>query len=565
MSIKQLFLTICLFGLCVSLPAQSKKFIKAYVSGQDFFNKKSYSEARSFFQAALNYPEENPLKPNAYYYLALADLKNGELTRAADGFRVLLERYPNWEQQDELYYNLAEIAFAQKDDSKALAYLNKIRSPRMFSDIRDLMGHYVKPLSIAQLRLLQQSFPEDTLLSRMLIDKIAANSQDSEEVLFMQELIEKFELTPERRLVKRVNYIRKPYKIGVLLPFNYYRLQKQDTNTLSRISIQMYQAVRLAVKELDSLYEVPLDLIAYDIPRDSSHKIQDLLLNGEFDDMDLLIGPLFDQDFTSLASLASIKKIHMVNPISFNADLAQNDFTYLFYPSRQTQAEQVIQFAQEKSPGKGMIILYDNLSRNQQIAELYRQAAEKRGIQVLAYEELNTFDSERLRNVLNKVDVSSLGGILSSNTSELTARRIMDEVQKLREKVALYVPEEWHKFRSIDESKFENQAVYFIDPDYWNEYSLEMVQFASAFKDFARKDPNKYAFAGYEITRYFADLFQKFGVKSSLRSALRETSSYGGILSEGISHQESTINTHVPILQFSRGDLKPINSLSKNK
>ncbi|NJO02679.1 MAG: ABC transporter substrate-binding protein [Bacteroidia bacterium] len=112
----------------------------------------------------------------------------------------------------------------------------------------------------------------------------------------------------------------------------------------------------------------------------------------------------------------------------------------------------------------------------------------------------------------------------------------------------------WLKFQSISYEDYERQNVHFIYPDYLDTDSAKAVKFKKKYLDFARTEPNMYAFIGYEILHFFADLLQQYGTQTDYRAELRKLGPESGIATEGINFSQSNTNQFVPILKIKDGN-----------
>ncbi|MEO1655860.1 MAG: hypothetical protein AAFU64_20125, partial [Bacteroidota bacterium] len=339
------FLTFFLLCFVCQLPAQSKKTTKNYQLAREYLDSKKYSTAANLFEEILRSGEENNLTRFSQFFLAFIAKNENQLGRAKQYYQTLLEKYPNWDKRGEVYYNLADIAFRENEPELGFNYLKKINDPAFKNDIYHLSGYYFSKMDVLRLRLMQQTFPQDTLIAQALVDKIAAESDDPESILFMMDLVNQMDLQlPERRKVGQLRYSRKPFKVAILLPFDYDRLKAQDTTNLSKVAMHLYQGMRLARKELDSLDKISLVFYAYDIGRNDGDKLNRLMYSEEFSDIDLLVGPIFDPLFKKLSEFAENQKINLISPLSSEEDLLTSEFTYLFYPSLRTQAQRMVDF-----------------------------------------------------------------------------------------------------------------------------------------------------------------------------------------------------------------------------
>ncbi len=557
-------IVLSLLGILISAVAftQSKKVRQAYSEGRQNFIQKKYTLAIQSFETVINSGEENTLIANAYYYTGQAYLKQGNLPEARQSFQRLLENNPNWSEKDEVYYSLADIAFQEQRYDLAFEYINRIQSADFQKDIYPLIGHYVQKMDMESLKVLQKTYPEDTIIAQILVDKIAANSTNPDDFFFMRDLVNQLNLDlPSPRRIEKIKYIREPYKVAVMLPFDFERLRVKDTTGLARLSIQMYQGMRLAQKELDSTAKAQVQLYAYDIGRGDEEKLNRMILAEEFKDMDLVFGPLFDETYTRMADLALIRKFNLVNPLSINQNLMSSPFTYLYQPSLATQAEATCDFIQKNYRNKNVVIFHDNLARNRDFAQLCQEKANTLGLNVLALEKINTTDLGLMSQVLSRFSANEIGHIIVSSTSQLIALELMKVLRQFNLNSALFVPEAWLRFQAISYEDYERENTHFIHPDYLNTDTEQAVLFKKNFIDFANTEPESQAYLGYEMLYLFAELLEKAGTQTDFREEFRQLAAQKGIISEGLDFGEGNDNQFVPILKVEQGEIKVVSSI----
>ena len=100
----------------------------------------------------------------------------------------------------------------------------------------------------------------------------------------------------------------------------------------SRIFIEFYQGVLLAVEDL-SKHNINLELIVYDTENDSV-KTKSLVEKEEFSTLDMIIGPIYNENLKIVANKAKEYKINMVSPLSNHDDfLKENLYAYQVNPT----------------------------------------------------------------------------------------------------------------------------------------------------------------------------------------------------------------------------------------
>jgi ABC-type branched-subunit amino acid transport system substrate-binding protein len=561
MKLKIIGFLLCLlpfFGL-----AQSKKLKKLYNQAKQQFNQQNYSQSLLTFQEVIGFDEENQLIENAHFYYALSAYRSNIFAQAKPAFEQILTKYPNSKAQDEVHYFLADIAFKNNETESAIRLLQKIKSPDLKRDARQMRGFFAQKLDLMKLRFLQQTFPQDTLIAQVLVDKIATTSDKEDDYILLENLLTNYRLeAPKNRKLEKIMRVRRPaYKVAVMLPFDLKKVTKdRDTTSISKLSLQFYQGMRIAQRELDTLDQAKIKLIAYDLSRETEQNRADtLLLNQELKDIDFVIGPLFENSYKKIADAAAMDKINMIHPFTYDSKYLQNRFTYLYQPSQETQARQAISFAKTKFPNKSILIFYDNLAKNKAFAQIYKLQAEQAGVQVLAYEQVSSSDMSKLASTLNQINPTKVGSIFISSTSQLIAGELLKLLQEKIYDVPVFAPDAWLNFQQVDYADYEKLNVHFIYPDFIKTESLEALKFKKAYTstEFARlQEPSNHAYLGYEMVHFIAKLLQESGSRLDYTPVLQKMPAQTGIVNEKLDFTQSHDNQFVPILKIIEGEIE---------
>ncbi len=554
---------LILFFIIISLTAgaQSRKLQKEYALAYQLFEQKNYASAKDAFNSIRNSGENTRLVENAYFFYAQAALENGETNVAQDAFRAMLEKYPNWQHLHEIHYILADISFKENQPELALAYLNKIKNADIQKDKNQLKGFYLSNTPMLKLRILHQTFPSDTLIAQVLVDKIAANSEEISDYELLESLITQYQLTrPEKSKLKQVIYRRKPYKVAVMLPFDFNKLKNRDTTSLANISINMYQGMRLAQKEMDSLSQIDFKLYAYEINRNSTAEIDKMILKGEFNDLDLVVGPLFPDSYEKMMGIAEAKSFNLVQPLSYTQTGEPRKFTYTMLPSFQEQVDATMNYLNQNVRKKTTVILYDRL--NKELAFAFQQKAQAEGIKVLTMQEIKTVELKQISILLSTLNPNEIGSFMVSSSSQLLAQEVLKQMSNYNIAVPTFVPSAWLKFQDIDYETYEKFKILFLHPDYINTDTPAAVKFKATYQRFFKgQEPNQYAYLGYEVAYFFAETLHNYGTQNDFKRAFIQKGAIKGRVLEGIDFSQGSINAYVPILQINNGEPLLVNPL----
>jgi hypothetical protein len=193
------------------------------------------------------------------------------------------------------------------------------------------------------------------------------------------------------------------------------------------------------------------------------------------------------------------------------------------------------------------------------LATFYRQFAEKAGLKILAFEEIESGNMRKINALLEKYNKFEVGSILLSSTSQMIAEDVMKRLKADDFHVPVFAPDAWLRFQTIDYEDYEKLKVHFWHPEYLTTETAEAIRFKKTYHDLAHHEPNNYGFIGYEITHYFAGLLQINGTNTDFRKMLSQTKLERGKVADLFDYAAKNDNQFVPILKIKDGDVSVVN------
>lgn len=553
--------------------AQGKgKLYKQYLAGKEFIEQRQFDLAKSQFDLLMIPSKNNIYEAHAYYFAAYCAYQQNDMMEARQILSQAVGTFPNWEHQENYYYLYADVLFNTQEYTEAVSQINLIQQSDLVPLSNNLEGHYASQLDLMTLKWLQQENPQDKMLAQVLVDKIAYESDDWQDLVLMDDLILSLDLVrpQNQKLLGKLN-TKETYQVAVIFPFNLSGLRTGDsyleglesssTSSVNQIAVEMYQGMRIALKDLDSLNQANLEILTFDIQKNDTEKLKNYMNSGEFDNVDLIIGPFYDAQFELVANFGERQKINVINPISDDIKNIYNDFTYLFQPTMPTIAENIVSLLEERVEGQKVIIFYDNLADNQALANEQQKILELLGYEVLEFKQVGVGNVEAIEQILGNHQNKELAYVLVSSTSQLIAQEVLKVFkEKGLQDTPIVTWESWLKFNEIDDELFLEQDVYFIALDHMVG-SSEYIRIEKAYKDLARTKPNKYAFIGYDLLVFFGKMLNEYGVKNSFKTFLMNQEPQKGAIIPAFDFRMGNDNQFIPVLQYQNGDLKLVNEI----
>lgn len=569
-----LFCVVNVFALQIFLPiflpnqvlGQSKKLKKQYETAKLAFQNQKYTEATTLFQTILLSKDKKTeiIFQNSTYYLALIYLQEKRFTNAQEQFKTFISKYPNNPAKNEAHFHLADLAFKFFEENKspenvaeAFQQLNSIQDPNFSENIYQMKGSYLGKLSTKELKPFLTY--KDTLIQKMYLHKWASELETLEEMQEMEKFAKENNLViPEKRKILGARNTRAKYRFAMIMPFENEKIKKRDSSNVAKISFQMYQGMRLAQKEIekDSTGNNPkVELLAYEVNKDQSEKLDNLLKSPEIQNTDVIFGSVFDNFFMKIAQQAQAKQIYAVSPLSVQDSLLKNDFSYTYYPTQSTMMQRVANFAHKKVALKTTIILYDNLPKSKILANLYKQSCEKLGISVLAFEQINSTEKEKIKTILEKQEATNIGSIYFNTTSQALAVELMFQIGEKKLAFPVLVPDVWLRFQDVSFETLEKNKVHFFQHDYTDMENAKANLFKLNYFKLSKKMPTQYAYMGYEMFYFWYEVMKKLGTKRNLKTDFEKFPVQDGVITPKIDLRNGKSNQFVPLLKMDKDKL----------
>ena len=175
--------------------------------------------------------------------------------------------------------------------------------------------------------------------------------------------------------------------IALMLPLNYEEIDKL---TFTKFNIDEKKRQRYKCFEYINFYEgarIALDVLekegyniecfVYDVGENDTEKMREALSSSEMKDMDLIERSVFKNAFAVPADFAKANKIPIVNPMSSDIGILQNNYTFKIQPSAAAEVETVVRYIRSKHSDDNIIIIHDNRASIKPSVDYYEQLLSK--------------------------------------------------------------------------------------------------------------------------------------------------------------------------------------------
>jgi ABC-type branched-subunit amino acid transport system substrate-binding protein len=537
----------------LSFSQTAKDYERKYESGKQLLKQGKYDLAREVFSSLT---QGTPYAAYAHYYQAYALFKTKKLDNARLHLIQALEKYPSWPDAEAGHYLLANIAFEKEDPSAAISYLEKIKSKQMRADAQHLKEHYLPEVKeIGVLRNLQKKYPEDATIASALVDRLLASSRP-EDIALARQLDSKFKLGKMKEIEELKSISKKDaYNVAVLFPFQQETLEPGKPRN-NQFVLDMYAGMKIAQEDLNA-QGIKLNILAYDVASDAN-KMQEMVSLPEFSSMDLIIGPLYGPTNKVAVTFANQRNIGLINPISNNAQLIENNpSAYLLKPSQETQVQRAAEYALNSFSPKSATIFYGSTPKDSILAFTYQKHILAKGGKINAMQKVTQTNVGQLTQAITNLDEKSLGHIFISTDNQNVVVNFINSLEKRFSKLPIITMSNWLELKMVSFEQLERRNVHFIHPDFIDYGSETVRTFRKNYLAKRNIIPSIYSYQGYDMMMFFGKLLGEHG--TYFHQALHQQPIKQGVVLSAYNYTGSNDNQYVPLVKFENARLVLVN------
>ncbi|MFZ9982186.1 MAG: hypothetical protein ACO3FI_09165 [Cyclobacteriaceae bacterium] len=561
-------LTGILFLLLSVLPASyGQDFKSRYTHARELFDEGKFALASEAFKPLMVYDQANPYNEYAAFYYGLSSLKENFKMLAKSTFLGIEQNYPNWNQMDEVRYWLAFIYFEQGEYFRGMEKLSLIRNEKGQAKLKESFLSKIKDPEI--LRMLLEDF-HDPVTAKLLIGTLLAQRKE-ETISEAKRLMGSYSFNESQFDIPQVVKPSEHYRVGVLFPFLAQTLEPTPVTKRNQYVLDLYLGMKLAS---DSLEEagIPVELALYDTERNPD-RVREILAWPELKSLDVIAGPLFNDELKPVREFSVATKIPMIHPVSNSPEyLNENPDALLFQPSWITTGKKSAEHLASLGIKKPCMIFYEKTARDSTIAHAFRDRANELKIPVVLFREVTWESSAVISSILTtpvkydkwrnpvefKLKKDSIGSVFVASDSELIFTKVIAAVDARDDDTLILGQETWLEKPGMDWIKFESLGIVLAAPNFHNPFSLNYMKFEQKYLAAHHSAPGLYARIGYEFMMFLAGQLISFG-GSNLKEWISSEASSEGILSGGFNFRGTSDNQVVPFIRFKDGALVRVN------
>lgn len=504
----------------------------------------------------------------AHYYYALSAYQLKRYKESKQMLTQLQSRYPGWNRIGDAQYLLGAIALEEGKTDEGLSYLAKIKDSSLAKDVFSLKQHYFGSITdLAKLKALQKQYADDRDIALTLVHFIETSPGSSQTDFQIADQLQKqfkfskkekvavAEEAPKRSIPKSEGQWTKGYyDVSVLLPF---RLDEFSTakRRSNQFAYDYYLGLTMAKEQL-AAEGINVNLWAYDVGADAK-AVEPIVDNKNFQQSDMVIGPLYPATFEVAANYVSNTSAIMLNPLSTDGNLLKSGSNiYLAHPSIAFQMQRAAQWMKTQAIGSNAVIYYGGTSKDSAMAFSYANEWKSKGGKVMEMVKIQP-NREWLETNVPTFETNKPSHVALFSTDGASGAMLM-EVLNGRKLTSTPVLSTSTSFNA-QQSRVNRYAsrLFLIDTDYVDREKENIREFQKNYWNKTSTFPSVYSYQGYDQLLFFARTLAKHKEKfqNGVQSARPGEEEY---LLSGFNFTKANENQITPVLKYNGSKWMPV-------
>jgi ABC-type branched-subunit amino acid transport system substrate-binding protein len=330
--------------------------------------------------------------------------------------------------------------------------------------------------------------------------------------------------------------------------------------------VQFYEGFLMA---LDSLKKLGLSvkLFVYDVDEDTV-LMQKIIKKPEMEKMDLIIGPFFTKNLSTIAKFAKKNHISIIDPVTADGEILNgNPNIYKATPSMATQLGEVAEYIIANHFDKNIIIVHNNKENEKPILNTFKTEFDAHLKAKGELKELKecVFNVSGVGGLTKLMSKSNENVIITLSSGEVFVTNYVNKLNDLIKdyKITLFGLPSWRSFENIEIEYFQNLNLHLFSSSFIDYTNPRVNNFILAYREKYKTEPDKFAFIGYDVASYFLNVLSKYGnnFEDCISQYPYEGIQTNFVYKKSVDNSRGRENTYVNIYKFQ--DFNLINVKSK--
>jgi len=567
------FLVFCLFFFCSVVAQAQSNWAKQYEQAKVYVDAIRYDAAMEVLAPIMREEEGNDYALYSQYLYAYVAFQQEKFLSAKDMLLQLKQLHADWNEMDKVNWLLASVYAKLNEYRRSVALIQLV--PMTYPYVSDWKKEYypfIKPLDT--LFSIQKITPFDVDLAQELYTRLSASSDVSaSNKTRLLSLEKEYGFSKSVVTKKFISVLKDRYHIAVLMPFQLKEASSTANGRTNQYIYDLYAGMKIAVDSLNKDASKSLvEIHAYDTERDAN-RIKEIIKSKEWEAIDLVIGPVFPEQYTYIKDQPEVQQKILFNPTAAHVKYADRPGTFLYKASVESTVSSMATYAAlnfslrknlAKDPGliakKEVIILYGKEVKDSVMAFMYRDSIVKKGFIVKKFLKVDTNYMGVLRTMANdSLGLLRISHIVTLSSDAVFAANFISLMEITQQYIPMYAYSDWLDNTQLSYVQMEKRGVHFIYPDYIRIDSDEYKRFYKAYLSMYKVFPSVYALQGYEMIRMLGTALLEGGTDISVSLNQRGYFSLGML--GGYDYSNTNYNKFVPLVSFKDMKLNVVNEV----
>ncbi|MBL4669676.1 MAG: LysM peptidoglycan-binding domain-containing protein [Flavobacteriales bacterium] len=314
------------------------------------------------------------------------------------------------------------------------------------------------------------------------------------------------------------------YKIALMLPFyldendamteRRNALEKKSIYSKSKFAIEFYNGFKMALDSI-STDSNKFKIYVYDTKGNDSLRIKNLLLKPEIKEVDLIVGPLYYNNFKYVTEFAKAHEIPIISPVKQNNKLLLgNQYVFKAIPSKSTTIKQIATLVVDSFKNENLLAIEYENSKEKMLVELYVKAYNNQILNskdTIIYSSIKTLKiNTRISDIVSHLKLNKNNVIFVPTSNQTFVTNLFSYLSTVLNKrdykncqITLIGLEEWVGYENIDLEYFQKLNVHYCSTRFINDKDSLTNNFIRNYVTQKATYPSKNTFLGFDIA-YFA-------------------------------------------------------------
>lgn len=293
------------------------------------------------------------------------------------------------------------------------------------------------------------------------------------------------------------------FKVALILPFHFSGETDIEQRT-SDVMLDFYSGVKMALEGLEDR-GLKMKLYVYD-NQNSPDELKKVLAKKEMTSMDVIVGPIMEDQMAIVSEFGLKHKIPVFSPFSSINSLEQpNKLFYASSPNMRAKAKALTTYMEKNHKNKKLIILRDGKKFEKDFVPVLIEELKLSG--KIKYSEQTYTATASWISILHEDSTV----IYIPSNQPVVVNSSLGKIFATKKSVIVLGENSWADFEDNDYHFWTKLNVHLLATDFVDEGSEDVKHYREQYRALYKRDPSLYAYIGYDQFNFIGDFLLAFG------------------------------------------------------